>query len=127
MKALAAARIVADAENAAARAPDGALCALCALALLAMFGADGAAANLGYAPRVSGFGGYYSPPPPFAVDPRCSIVPMPQMDLVGDTARFRATAVCQSRGLYTDSLMFPGPRLSIAAILMGASHKQGRS
>jgi hypothetical protein len=34
---------------------------------------------------------------------------MPQLDLTGDTARFRATAVCQSRGLYTDSLMFPGP------------------
>ncbi|WP_146030126.1 hypothetical protein [Methylocella silvestris] len=69
-----------------------------------------AAADLGYAPRP-----YLVPPPPapppyaFAVDPRCSIVPMPQADLVGDTARFRATAVCQSRGLYADSLIFPGP------------------
>jgi hypothetical protein len=74
---------------------------------------DAGAADLGYAARGSGFAGYGPPPAPppfaFAVDPRCSIVPMPQADLVGDTARFRATAVCQSRGLYTDSLMFPGP------------------
>ena len=34
---------------------------------------------------------------------------MPQLDLVGDTARFRATAVCELRGLYTDSVLFPGP------------------
>ncbi len=73
-------------------------------------GGPGAAADLGYAPRP-----YLIPQPPapppyaFAVDPRCSIVPMPQTDLVGDTARFRATAVCQSRGLYADSLIFPGP------------------
>lgn len=71
------------------------------------------AADLGYAPRGAGFAGYGPPPPPppfaYAVDPRCAIVPMPQLDLVGDTARFRATAVCQSRGLYTDSLLFPGP------------------
>jgi hypothetical protein len=80
----------------------------------AILGADDAgAADLGYAARGSGFAGYGPPPAPppfaFAVDPRCSIVPMPQLDLTGDTARFRATAVCQSRGLYTDSLMFPGP------------------
>lgn len=81
-----------------------------ALLLAVVIGAHGAAAaDLfgGYAPRLP------TPPPPrpfaFAVDPRCSIVPMPQLDLVGDTARFRATAVCQSRGLYTDSLLFPGP------------------
>ncbi len=80
-------------------------------ALLALAADPALTADLGYAPRPS-----YTPPPPpgppafaFAVDPRCSIVPMPQLDLVGDTARFRATAVCQSRGLYTDSLLFPGP------------------
>lgn len=70
------------------------------------------AADLGYASRGGGFADYAPPPPPlyaFAVDPRCIIAPMPQADLVGDTARFRATAVCQSRGLYTDSLLFPGP------------------
>ncbi len=81
----------------------------CGLGLLAALCAhSAAAADLGYAP--------YAPsnaPAPYAyayaVDPRCSIVPMPQLDLVGDTARFRATAICQSRGLYTDSLLFPGP------------------
>lgn len=69
------------------------------------------AADLGYAVRP-----YMAPLPPpapppyaYAVDPRCVIAPMPQADLVGDTARFRATAICQSRGLYTDTLMFPGP------------------
>jgi hypothetical protein len=84
-----------------------------AAALLTLSATAGAlAADLGYAPRGAGIAGYGPPPPqPFAyaVDPRCSIVPMPQPDLVGDTARFRATAVCQSRGLYSDSLMFPGP------------------
>jgi len=40
-------------------------------------------------------------------DPRCRIVPMPQANLFGDTARFRPTAVCQSRGLYADSVLFP--------------------
>lgn len=69
------------------------------------------AADLGYAPYAPR--NHAGPPAPplyaYAVDPRCSIVPMPQLDLVGDTARFRATAVCQSRGLYTDSLLFPGP------------------
>ena len=90
----------------------GAACGGAILGALVLW-ADGArAADLGYAPRGAGFAGYGPPaPPPFAyaVDPRCAIVPMPQLDLVGDTARFRATAVCQSRGLYTDSLLFPGP------------------
>ena len=85
-----------------------------ALALLLSLGVEGAgAADLGYAPRGAGFAGYAPPPPPppfaFAVDPRCTIAPMPQLDLAGDTARFRAMAVCQSRGLYTDTLLFPGP------------------
>ncbi|WP_156898255.1 hypothetical protein [Methylocapsa acidiphila] len=59
------------------------------------------------------YGGYAPPPPPpppqflVGVDARCRIVPMPQLDLVGDTARFRPTAVCQSRGVYSDSLEFP--------------------
>jgi len=47
--------------------------------------------------------GYFNP----VVDPRCRIVPMPQANLVGDTARFRPTAICQSRGLYEDSVLFP--------------------
>ena len=34
-------------------------------------------------------------------------VPQPELNLYGDTARFRPTAVCQSRGLYTDSVLFP--------------------
>lgn len=55
----------------------------------------------------------YAPPqaaaPAFGVDPRCRIVPTPELNLVGDTARFRAEAVCQSRGLYADSLVFPEP------------------
>ncbi len=85
----------------------------CCLGLLTALGAPpvATAAHLGYAPYAPR--NYAGPPAPplyaYAVDPRCSIVPMPQLDLVGDTARFRATAVCQSRGLYTDSLLFPGP------------------
>ncbi len=108
MKALAAAGSVADCLNAATGSRPG---LVCAAAVLALFGAGAArAADLGYAPRGAGFAGYAPPPPyAYAVDPRCTIVPMPQADLAGDTARFRATAVCQSRGLYTDSLMFPGP------------------
>jgi hypothetical protein len=47
--------------------------------------------------------GYFSP----VLDPRCRIIPVPQANLVGDTARFRPTAVCQSRGLYEDSILFP--------------------
>jgi hypothetical protein len=34
------------------------------------------------------------------------IVPMPEASLYGDTARLRPTAVCQSRGLYADSVLF---------------------
>lgn len=41
------------------------------------------------------------------IDPRCRIIPQPQANLFGDTARFRPTAVCLSRGLYADSLLFP--------------------
>ena len=47
--------------------------------------------------------GYFSP----VLDPRCRIVPMPQANLVGDTVRFRPTVVCQSRGMYEDSVLFP--------------------
>lgn len=47
--------------------------------------------------------GYFNP----VFDPRCRIVPMPQANLYGDTVRFRPTAVCQSRGLYADSVLFP--------------------
>ncbi len=46
--------------------------------------------------------GYFNPD----LDPRCRIVPQPELNLYGDTARFRPTAVCQSRGLYTDSVLF---------------------
>ncbi len=42
-----------------------------------------------------------------AVDPRCRIIPQPQANLYGDTARFRPTLVCLSRGLYADSMPFP--------------------
>lgn len=85
--------------------------ALAALALAAPGLTGARAADLGYAP--------YSPPPESsraaapdfaaALDPRCTVVAMPQADLYGDTARFRPTAICQSRGLYTDSVIFPGP------------------
>jgi hypothetical protein len=47
--------------------------------------------------------GYFNP----VLDPRCRIVPMPQANLYGDTARFRPTAVCQSRGMYEYSVLFP--------------------
>jgi hypothetical protein len=47
--------------------------------------------------------GYFNP----VIDPRCRIVPQPEANLYGDTARFRPTAVCQSRGLYADSVLFP--------------------
>ena len=59
----------------------------------------------------------YPPPPPAGyaynggffgpLDPRCRIVPMPEANLYGDTVRFRPTAVCQSLGLYADSVLFP--------------------
>lgn len=109
MKASVTARNWAAGAFAAARVGRSAAFAIVAIAALAPDFAG--AADLGYAPRGPGFPGYGPPPPPlfaYTVDPRCSIVPMPQSDLVGDTARFRATAVCQSRGLYTDLLMFPG-------------------
>ena len=47
--------------------------------------------------------GYFNP----VLDPRRRIVPQPELNLYGDTARFRPTAVCQSRGLFTDSILFP--------------------
>lgn len=55
------------------------------------------------------WGGYAPPPAGFmvGVDARCRIIPAPQLDLVGDTARFVPQAVCQSRGLYAGSLEFP--------------------
>ncbi len=86
------------------------------LALFVALGVQAAqAADLGYAPprAYASSPAYASPPPVYflGVDRRCQIVPMPQLDLVGDTARFRATAVCQSRGLYADSLYFPEPPL----------------
>lgn len=40
-------------------------------------------------------------------DPRCRIVPIPEANLVGDTARLRPTAVCQSRGMYVDTVVVP--------------------
>jgi hypothetical protein len=103
---------VAAGSRAGAGAPVALLLAT-ALGVMLISAGGAGAADLGYAPRGSGFAGYGPPPAPppfaFAVDPRCAVVPMPELDLVGDTARFRATAVCQSRGLYTDSLIFPGP------------------
>ena len=55
------------------------------------------------APRTAGpVPGYFYP----TVDPRCRIVPMPEASLYGDTARMVPTAVCQSRGLYADSVLF---------------------
>jgi hypothetical protein len=53
-------------------------------------------------PVPNGYGGF---DPLF--DPRCRIVPQPQASLYGETARFLPTAVCQSRGLYADSVLFP--------------------
>jgi hypothetical protein len=74
----------------------------------------GPSAGYGYGPGLAnGDGRGYAPAPPQgayvydAVDARCRIIPNPQLDLVGDTARFRPTAVCLSRGLYADSLGFP--------------------
>ncbi|MCI0599032.1 MAG: hypothetical protein L0Y60_05865 [Beijerinckiaceae bacterium] len=54
-------------------------------------------------PIAYGNGGYFEP----ILDPRCRIVPMPEASLYGETARMRPTAVCQSRGLYADSVLFP--------------------
>lgn len=83
----------------------------CSTALLAGAGIGSAhAADLGpgpaFAPAVEIYGpvyGYFNP----VLDPRCRIVPQPELSLYGDTVRFRPTAVCQSRGLYTDSVLFP--------------------
>ena len=47
--------------------------------------------------------GYFNP----VLDPRCRIVAQPQANLFGDTTRFRPASVCQSRGLYADSVLFP--------------------
>jgi hypothetical protein len=86
---------------------------LCSAALLAGAGIGAThAADLGpgpgpaFAQAVEIYGpvyGYFNP----TLDPRCRIVPQPELSLYGDTARFRPTAVCQSRGLYTDSVLFP--------------------
>jgi hypothetical protein len=40
---------------------------------------------------------------PFLLDPRCRIIPQPELNLYGDTARFRPTMICMSRGLFADS------------------------
>jgi hypothetical protein len=37
------------------------------------------------------------------LDPRCRVIPQPELNLYGDTARFRPTVVCMSRGLLADS------------------------
>ncbi len=39
----------------------------------------------------------------FALDPRCRMIPQPELNLYGDTTRFRPTIVCMSRGLLADS------------------------
>ncbi len=43
----------------------------------------------------------------YGLDPRCRIIPSPQMTLVGDVYSFRPIVVCQSRGLYADSATIP--------------------
>jgi hypothetical protein len=53
-------------------------------------------------PLAYGYGAFN----PFS-DPRCRIVPMPELSLYGETARFRPTAVCQSRGVYADTVVLP--------------------
>lgn len=57
----------------------------------------------GGGPFATGYGSDVEP----VLDPRCRIVPMPEASLYGETARLRPTAVCQSRGLYADSVLFP--------------------
>ena len=42
-----------------------------------------------------------------AIDPRCRIIPDPRMNLYGDVLHFGRVAVCESRGLYADSVSFP--------------------
>ncbi len=41
--------------------------------------------------------------PGAVIDPRCRVIPQPELNLYGDTARFRPTLVCMSRGLLADS------------------------
>jgi hypothetical protein len=43
----------------------------------------------------------------YGLDPRCRIIPSPQLTLVGDVYSFQPIAVCQSRGLYADSATIP--------------------
>ena len=79
---------------------------LCATAYLAAVGVLAAqAADLAPepGPAPGPVYGYFNP----VADPRCRIIPAPERNLYGDTARFRPTAVCQSRGLYLDSVLFP--------------------
>ncbi len=38
-----------------------------------------------------------------ALDPRCRVVPQPEVNLYGDTTRFRPTLICMSRGMLADS------------------------
>jgi hypothetical protein len=45
----------------------------------------------------------------YGLDPRCRIIPSPQKSLVGDVWGFSPIAVCQSRGLYADSVSIPDP------------------
>ena len=85
-------------------------CALVASLTLAAFAGSGFAhaADLrpgpGSPPAFAyGYAGFFYP----TRDPRCRIVPMPEASLYGETARLRPTAVCQSRGLYADSVLFP--------------------
>jgi hypothetical protein len=37
------------------------------------------------------------------LDPRCRVVPQPEVNLYGDTTRFRPTLICMSRGMVADS------------------------
>jgi hypothetical protein len=39
------------------------------------------------------------------LDPSCRIIPQPEAAPSGDTARFCPTAVCESRGVYADSVL----------------------
>jgi hypothetical protein len=41
------------------------------------------------------------------IDQRCRIIPDPLKNLHGDVSQFGRVAVCQSRGLYADSVYFP--------------------
>jgi hypothetical protein len=69
---------------------------LAALALLASSPTRAADYDQGYAqPRVAAR--------PFLLDPRCRIIPQPELNLYGDTARFRPTIICMSRGILADS------------------------